>query len=143
MQDNPHSLRFPRPWTVEEVAEAYVVTDVSGTRLGFVYFDEASRGANSIRRLKPKALELAQAIAALPGLMQGERAREAPAPLGGSWTATDRTTWFTVDDSSGSRVCAVYVGHPEAGSLTWDEARRLANGVARLPVLTGTETPST
>jgi hypothetical protein len=43
MQDNPQPRRFPPPWTVEEVAKAYVVTDASGTRLGFVYFDDASR----------------------------------------------------------------------------------------------------
>lgn len=28
---------------------------------------------------------------------------------------------------------AVYVEHASAGALTWDEARRLANGIARLP----------
>lgn len=32
-------------------------------------------------------------------------------------------------------VCAVYVDQPTAGSLTWDEARRIVNIIAKLPDL--------
>ena len=137
MQDNPQPRRFPVPWTVEEVAEAFAVVDANGTRLSFIYFDADERGANSIRPLKPEALKVAEAISALPALMQGERVGDMDTSLRGPWTATDRATWFTVDDATGRRVCSVYVDHPEAGSLTWDEARRLVNGMARVPELFG------
>jgi hypothetical protein len=132
MQDNPQPRRFPAPWTVVEGAETFVVVDAASRQLAFVYFDDAERGANSTRPLKSEALEVAQAIAAVPAMMRRETAGDPNPALRGPWTATDRSTWFRVDDASGRLVCAVYVDHAGAGSLTWDEARRLAVTFARL-----------
>jgi hypothetical protein len=141
MHDNSQRRRFPAPWRVEEVAEAFVVVDAAGRRLCFVYFDEASRGANSSRPLKPEAFKIAQAIAVLPTIIQGERGGDLDTPLPGPWIANDRSDWFTVDDTTGRLVCAVYVDHPEAGSLSWDKARRIANGTAGMPELAGRSPP--
>ena len=106
------------------------MVDASGRRLSFTYFDAVQRGANSGRAFKPEAFDIAGAISSLPTLLRGEKATGL-APL----QRTDRSTWFTVGNVAGRLVCAVYVDHPDAGSLTWDEARRLANGIARLPEL--------
>jgi hypothetical protein len=41
-----NSRRFPPPWSVEELAETFCVTDANGQALGFFYFDdEPSRRA--------------------------------------------------------------------------------------------------
>lgn len=135
MPDNPQPRRFPAPWSVEEAAEAFVVVDAIDQRLSFNYFDEEERGANSSRLRKPDAFNVAWVISRLPALIRGEKALGVAPLHQGPWTATDHSTWFAIDDASGRRVCTVYVDHPDAGALTWDEARRLANGIAKLPEL--------
>ena len=32
--------RFPAPWSIEELAECFIVRDASGRALGYFYFDE-------------------------------------------------------------------------------------------------------
>lgn len=32
--------RYPPPWSVEEVAECFVVTDATGQKIAYVYFEE-------------------------------------------------------------------------------------------------------
>ena len=117
------------------MAEAYAITDANELRLAFVYFDEAERGANSTRWKKPEARRIADAIASLPALIQAQDGGSLDLPVPGPWKAADRATWFTVADAFSRLRCAVCVEHPEAGSLTPDEARRLAINVAKLPEL--------
>lgn len=118
--------RFPAPWSVVGAAEAFVVVDAHGTFLTFTYFDEVERGANSIRWMKPAAREIAEGIARLPA---GDAML--PSMITAPCTAEDRTTWFKVTDANRRDVCAVYVDEPHAGSLSRDEARRIAAGIAR------------
>ena len=44
------SRRFPAPWSVEELAECFIVRDANGQALAYVYF-EGEPGRRS-RRLK-------------------------------------------------------------------------------------------
>jgi hypothetical protein len=66
---SPSPRRFPPPWRVVEVAEAYSVQDANGFTLSYTYFDEAERGANSTRMSRDEARRIANGIARLPGLM--------------------------------------------------------------------------
>ena len=63
--------KFPAPWKVEELDEAYVVTDELGQRLAYLYFEQESirRGIMN-RPSKDDAWRLARAITRLPTLMQ-------------------------------------------------------------------------
>jgi hypothetical protein len=43
----PSPRRFPPPWTVEDIAAAFVVRDHNGQQLAYVYFeDEPDAKAN-------------------------------------------------------------------------------------------------
>jgi hypothetical protein len=37
----PQSRRFPPPWSVDDLAAAFVVRDRTGQALAYVYFEEA------------------------------------------------------------------------------------------------------
>ena len=63
--------RFPPPWTVREVAEAYCIYDATDRALAYVYFDTSERGANTERMTKDEARRIAVGIARLPGLLRG------------------------------------------------------------------------
>ena len=67
MSEPPASRRLPAPWRVVEHAESYVVEDVNGQALAYVYFeddpvrrsltnrltsDEAWRAASNISKLR-------------------------------------------------------------------------------------------
>lgn len=61
--------------------------------------------------------------------------RRFPSP----WTIYKIAGGYRVDDASGQALAFVYgrdadIAH-HAGALTWDEARRIATGIARLPEL--------
>ena len=47
--------RFPPPWTVLELAEAFCVVDAAGYRKSCVYFDLIKRGVNTDRMTKDTA----------------------------------------------------------------------------------------
>ena len=66
---SPPSRRFPPPWRVVEVAEAYSVVRRQRFHARYCYFDEAERGANSTRMTRDEARWIANGIARLPGLM--------------------------------------------------------------------------
>jgi hypothetical protein len=58
-------------------------------------------------------------------------ARRFPPP----WFVEDNGACFVVRDHNGQALAYVYYDHPQAGDLTWDEARRIAANVAKLPDL--------
>ena len=70
---SPPSRRFPPPWSVIEVAEAYCVVDASGFRYRNL-FCMIERGANSDRMTKDEARRIANGIGA--GLTQQKHMRE-------------------------------------------------------------------
>ena len=65
--------RFPPPWTVREVAEAYCVFDATDRALAYVYFDTSERGANTERMTKDEARRLAFGIARISWIAGRDR----------------------------------------------------------------------
>lgn len=63
--------RFPPPWTIHEVAEAFVVRDATGFPLSYTYFttDPNADHIHSGRMTKDQARRVASNIAKLPGLL--------------------------------------------------------------------------
>ena len=61
--------RFPPPWRVVEVAEAYSLVDANGFTLSYCYFDEVERGANSTRMTRDEARRIANGIARRRGAL--------------------------------------------------------------------------
>jgi hypothetical protein len=57
--------RFPPPWTVEELDACFVVRDVNGEVLAYVYCEEAAAKLLS----KDEARRIASNIAKLPDLL--------------------------------------------------------------------------
>jgi hypothetical protein len=46
------------------------------------------------------------------------------------WRLEDNGACFVVRDGNGQPLAYVYYDHPQAGDLTWDEARRIAANIA-------------
>jgi hypothetical protein len=49
------------------------------------------------------------------------------------WRVEDNGACFVVCDHNGQALAYVYYDHPQPGDLTWDEARRIAANVAKIP----------
>ena len=63
--------RFPSPWTVKELPSAFVVRDVTGQSLAYVYYeDEPGRRSAAKLLSKDEASRVAANIARLPGLLK-------------------------------------------------------------------------
>jgi hypothetical protein len=43
--------RYPAPWKVEENKESYVVTDATGQKLAYVYFEDEPQRQLTMKRI--------------------------------------------------------------------------------------------
>jgi hypothetical protein len=63
--------RYPPPWKVEENGESYIVTDASGQKLAYVYFEDEPQRQMTMKRIgKDDAWQLARAITRIPALLR-------------------------------------------------------------------------
>jgi hypothetical protein len=63
--------RYPPPWKIEEGAESYIVTDASGQRLAFIYFENEPQRQSIMKRIsRDDAWQLARAITRIPALLE-------------------------------------------------------------------------
>ncbi len=69
-QSNNSVRRFPTPWRLVELAEAFRIEDASGFPVAYVYFcdDEERRASMAERMTKDDARRIAVGIARLPDL---------------------------------------------------------------------------
>jgi hypothetical protein len=65
--------RFPPPWTIEELDTCFVVSDSSGQKLAYVYFEE-DPGRRSAAKLltKDEARRIAMNFARLPEVLKSQ-----------------------------------------------------------------------
>lgn len=65
----PTLRRFPAPWTVVELQEAFRIEDASGFALAYVYFaEDPQRQGVTSRMSKDEARRIAVNMAAVPDL---------------------------------------------------------------------------
>lgn len=63
--------RYPPPWKIEEGSESYIVTDATGQRLAFIYFENEPQRQAILKRIsRDDAWQLARAITRIPALLE-------------------------------------------------------------------------
>ena len=63
--------RFPPPWSAEQTEACYIVRDVNGQALAYIYFEEEpGRRAAAHLLTRDEAWRIAVNIAKLPDLLQ-------------------------------------------------------------------------
>jgi hypothetical protein len=63
--------RLPPPWSIEELAECFIVRDANGQALAYVYFEEEpGRRAAAKLLARDEALRIAANITKLPELLR-------------------------------------------------------------------------
>ena len=73
----PAFRRFPPPWTVVELDEAFRINDATGFAVAYTYFEaSADRRSVSGRMTKEEARRIAVSIAAIPELRAALRDHE-------------------------------------------------------------------
>ena len=66
--------RFPPPWSVEERPACFIVSDVNGQALAYVYYEEeAGRRTAAKLMTQDEARRIAVNIAKVPDLLQGRK----------------------------------------------------------------------
>ena len=77
MADHTPPRRFPAPWSVRELEQAFVVSDANGQALAYVYFRKDENEARQARVLThDEARRIAANIAKLPELSGRRRAEQ-------------------------------------------------------------------
>lgn len=131
------SRRFPAPWSASRIPGGFLVSDADGCKLIYCYADFEGRSSVMGQMDAATAERVAQAIAHLPALLKGE-SKFSPETLtlgeipAGPWSVEDSDGMFRVN-SPGYALACIYYADRRAGDLTWDEARRIAAGISRLP----------
>jgi hypothetical protein len=63
--------RYPPPWKIEEARESFIVTDASGQRLAYIYFENEPQRQSIMKRInRDDAWQLARAITRIPALIE-------------------------------------------------------------------------
>jgi hypothetical protein len=71
IDDDASALRFPPPWSVQELKGCFVVKDSGGQRLGYFYYeDEAGHRLRAKLLTRDEARRIAATAAKLPELLR-------------------------------------------------------------------------